>query len=64
MEYKEYKVIIEIITVEGEPIVTGHIEGIKGTVVQCYSIPEVFAELSIHLRILDEIKKRKDEGIP
>jgi len=58
MEYKEYKVIIEIITVEGEPIVTGHIEGIKGTVVQCSSIPEVFAELAVNLRILDIINKK------
>ncbi len=59
MEVKEYKVIIEIITVEGEPIVTGHIEGIKGTVVQCSSIPEVFTALGVHLRILDIIKNKK-----
>ena len=59
MEYKEYKVIIEIITVEGKQIVTGHIEGIKGTVVQCCSIPEVFAELGIHLRILEIINEKK-----
>lgn len=59
MEIKEYKVIVDIFTVEsgGLTIMTGWIEGIKGTVVQCSSIPEVFTELGVHLRILDEIKK-------
>jgi hypothetical protein len=59
MEIKEYKVIVDIFTVDGEAIMTGWIEGIKGTVVQCSSIPEVFTELGVHLRILDEIKKMK-----
>lgn len=59
MEYKEYKVIIEILDVEDEHIVTGWIEGIKSTIVQCSSIPEVFTELGVHLRILDEIKNKK-----
>ena len=59
MEVKEYTVIVEILNIEGKQIVTGSIVGIKGTVVQCNSIPEVFTALGVHLRILDIIKNKK-----
>ena len=66
MEIREYIVVVESFHDGETQILTGWIEGVKGTVVQCRSLPEIFTELGIHLKILRELKQKqekKNEGI-
>ena len=55
METKSYQVEVETIDTDEGKVFTGWIRGIKGTVVQSTSLPNVFIELGTQLEVLERI---------
>ncbi len=51
METKSYQVEVETIDTDEGKVFTGWIRGIKGTVVQSTSLPNVFIELGTQLEV-------------
>lgn len=62
MKTEEYKVIVNIIkTPEGE-VFTGHVENMKGVIVQSDSLPNLFIELGLSIHVKKEIKRLKTDN--
>ena len=62
MKTETYIVKVDIITTSDNiEIFTGWIEKVKGAVVQTESLPKVFTELGEQLRIIHELKSKKEQ---
>ena len=60
MEYDRdtYTVVVETVETEEEKVLTGYIIEVKGAIVQGDNIGEIFSELGVSLKILEELRNK------